>query len=110
MAEIPVPPTDKTDRTRLSDSFVGFVGASDEVQGEEIAWRVAAFRAIIPAQGPIWPPQLRDSPLYDTSGRCHLCSDELVGDPLPRYRCRPCVRALWLALNPSREGEGAEQP
>lgn len=76
----------------------------------EVQWRLAAFRERIPAHGPIWPPRLRDTPLCDTPGHCSLCGDPLPTDQdaLPRFpRCRPCVRALWLALNAEREGAPA---
>jgi hypothetical protein len=79
-------------------------GMANEPQ-VEIAWRVAAFRNVIPAQGPIWPPRIRDTALCDTPGHCSLCGDALSTDPAPHFpRCQPCVRALWLALNAEREG------
>lgn len=72
----------------------------------EVAWREAAFRAAIPARGPIWPLRLRNTPFCDTPGHCSLCGDALV-PPLPRFpRCRPCIAALTLALDETREGVG----
>jgi hypothetical protein len=98
--ETAMTPTDKTDNTLLADSFVGFVGASSDAQDDEIAWRVAAFRTRIPVGGPIWPPQVRQTPLCDMPDHCSLCGDELPSDPVPRFRrCQHCIRALWLALN-----------
>jgi hypothetical protein len=71
----------------------------------DIAWRVVAFRAVIPARGPIWPPRIRNTPLCDTPGHCSLCGDALPVEPAPRFpRCAPCVRALWLALNACAKG------
>jgi hypothetical protein len=73
----------------------------------EVQWREAAFRQRIRPTGPIWPPRIRNTPLTDTPGHCSLCGDVLV-PPLPRFpRCQPCVRALWLALNATREGQVA---
>lgn len=81
----------------------------------EVAWRVAAFRAAIPAHGPIWPPKLRHCPETDTPGHCSLCGDALVARDLhdlppqsaPRFpRCQLCVAALWLALTDVRERDG----
>ena len=96
--------TDKTDTTPPIGGSVGFVGDSPKDFGREVAWRVAAFRTAIPARDPIWPPRIRDIEKCDTPGHCSLCGDELPTDLTRRFpRCTPCVRALWLALNWSRE-------
>src|SRR5262249_43307260 len=77
---------------------------NDDGDNEAVAWRLEAFRARIPAHGPIWPPRLRDDPRCDTPGHCSLCGDVLPTDPAPKFpRCQPCVRALTLALNALRE-------
>ncbi len=100
-------PTDKTDITPSVDSFVGFVGASGDAQEDEIAWRVATFRARIPARGPIWPPRICQTAECDMPGHCSLCGDELPTDFIQRFRrCRRCIQALWQALNERREGVG----
>ncbi len=75
----------------------------------DVQWRIAAFHAVIPTHGPIWPPRIRTTPLCDTPGYCSLCGDELPLDPAPRFRrCAACVQALWLAMNEIREGVVAE--
>jgi hypothetical protein len=94
-----------TPDTPDTTSSVGFVGTSANGFEEEIAWRAAAFRARIPAHGPIWPPRIRNTSDCDTSGHCSLCGDMLPTDPAPRFpRCMPCVHALWLAIHEVREG------
>lgn len=71
----------------------------------EVAWRLEAFCARLPTHGPIWPPRVRESALCDAPGYCSLCGDKLPTDPALRFpRCRPCVRALTLALQVTREG------
>jgi hypothetical protein len=84
-----------------------YAGVPDDPS--DVQWRTVAFRAIIPAHGPIWPPRIRTTPLCDTPGYCSLCGDELPLDPVPRFRrCAVCVQALWLAMNEIREGVVAE--
>lgn len=101
-AEMPESPTDKTDNTPTAYPFVGFVGESPTHFEADVTWRLAIFRARIPAHGPIWPPRLRDTPLCDTPGQCTLCGDTLSPDR--RYRCAECVTALELVTAAVREG------
>lgn len=98
--ETPVAPTDKTDKTPSPERFVGFVGGSGETQEDEMVWRVAAFRVVLPIHGPIWPPKLRNTPQTDAPGHCSLCGDALPTEPAPGFpRCQPCARALWCVLD-----------
>jgi hypothetical protein len=76
----------------------------DDAADPEMSWRVVAFRAVIPAHGPIWPPRVRETPLTDTPGHCTLCGDVLPTDRAPQFpRCAPCVRALSQVLHETRE-------
>ena len=98
---------DSTSNILAVRTLIDSVSASDadqESRGSEITWRVAAFRAAIPANGPIWVPRIQNTAHCDTPGHCSLCGDVLPIDPARRFpRCIPCVRALWLALNEIRE-------
>lgn len=97
------PVTYQGEKSEKSEKRVHLPGVPDVT---EIAWRVAAFRAVLPDHGTIWPPKIRDTQWTDAPGCCSLCGDALPTDPTPRFaRCEPCMQALWIALHETREGE-----
>ena len=81
----------KTDLIRL-------IGTDDA----DVAWRVEAMRGQAPRHGPI--PILLARPEARTAppGTCLSCGDPLLPDR--RGRCAPCVRAVEIVLNETREG------
>lgn len=67
-----------------------------EVERSEVAWRVAAMRAMAPPdRGPI-PLLLARPDRLGGPGRCCSCGDAL--SPGDHYRCRPCVDAVVRVL------------
>jgi hypothetical protein len=67
-----------------------------------LAWRVAAMRARVPARGPI--PLLVARDLPPAADQCLSCGGTL--DAGRMMRCALCVRAAQIALGWEREGVG----
>ncbi|MGZ3673606.1 MAG: hypothetical protein ACXVCO_04795 [Ktedonobacterales bacterium] len=90
--------TDKTDRSALP----AHTAAATPIGNDSgVVWRVAAFRAIVPKRGPVWPIKIRSASQTDTPGHCSLCGDPLpTDDAAPRFpRCQACIAALSHVLN-----------
>jgi hypothetical protein len=100
LPQVHEPATQRPDTNADTDT----TDKSPSLDEADVAWRVAAFRAAVPAHGPVLAPGIRNAATCDTPGHCHLCGDRLPRDPATRFpRCAPCARALRLALSDTGE-------